>query len=165
MAAAVRNGVFAHRWRARKGGSRPDHRVSGLKPHPSSSDRPPSPVNHPLCRRLSKSSGEKPFEPVVDRELQGPRPSDAALFVYGSCRDRPFGIGPNPRGNPCGYAAFAAPGPILRFAVVAWTALQNPASSPIGSAKLSVLDGERSGGFTSRLRISAPRSRRFVTTI
>lgn len=42
---------------------------------------------------------EKRFAVVVDREFQGPRPSAAALFVYGSGRGGPYGSPALSRGN------------------------------------------------------------------
>lgn len=65
----------------------------------------------PRLRRAESVFGTVPLG-----ELQGPRPSDAALFVYGSGRDAADGTSQNPRGNSRGLAAYAKPGRVLRFA-------------------------------------------------
>lgn len=120
-----------------------------------------SPVNDP-CRSHAHCATPRvvrqPYETVLDRELQGPRPSAAALFVYVSGSRGPLGTEPFPRGNPRRLAAQGKPGHVLRFATFAKTASLKAASGRAWRAKLSTLGRERSSGFTGGLSI-APNAR------
>lgn len=139
----------------RRDSPRPERRGEPRRPAANRVPDSASPVNHENRAKRQAPGPREWFEPVSNGELQGPRPSDAALFVYAGPGDRTFGspsfLPENPR--LCGTGS--EPGGTLRFASHCKAPFQIGVSAAFGRTRLSALGRERTDWLTGWLPIGS----------